>query len=72
MGQFYFKLKIIRLIDNPLLQTEHVNTAIKCALLSSLTKKNKLCYTAILNNYLTLNRNGGFDINNNLNMQIGN
>ena len=71
MSQFYFKFKIIRSIDNPLLQIECKNTAIKCVILPSLTKNNELCYTAISNNQLTLNRNGGFNACDNLNMQIG-
>ena len=50
MGLFYFKIKIVRSIDNPLLQIEHANTGIKYVLLPSLTKNNELYYTAISNN----------------------
>jgi len=70
MGWFYFNIAFLRSVENPLLKNEHVNTAIKCALLPSISCSNKLCYTAVSDDWLTLNEHGNFEVYSNLNLEI--
>ena len=70
MGWFYFNIAFLRSVENPLLQSEHFNTAIKCALLPSISSSNKSCYTAVSDDWLTLNEHGNFEVCSNLNLEI--
>ena len=70
MGWFYFNIAFWRSVENPLLKNEHVNTAIKCALLPSISCSNKLCYTAVSDDWLTLDKHGHFEVCSNLNLDI--
>ena len=56
--------------QNPLLILECSKKAFGYALFPSLTKNKELCCTAVANNWMTLNRNGGFDVCNSLNESI--
>ena len=62
MGWFYFNITFLRSVVNPLLKLEHENTAIKCALLPSISHSGVTCYTAISNDWLTLNKLGHFEV----------
>ena len=61
----------MKLIENPPLQNKYANNAVKCMLLPNQIDNNELCYTAIMNNWMILNRNGDFDVYNNLDENIG-
>ena len=58
-------------IENSLLQNEYVNNIVKYVRLPNPMDNNELCHTAIMNNQITLNRNGNFDVYNNLDINIG-
>ena len=70
MGWFYFDIAFLRSVENPLLQKEHETTAVKCALLPTISQANKLCFTAVTNEWLTLDRHGRFEVYSNLNLEI--
>ena len=70
MGQFYYKIKIEKLVKNPLLKQINVDNAVKYVLLPNIDNKNEFCYTVITNNWITLNKNGPFEVCNNLDINI--
>ena len=70
MNSFYFTLKIMKSIENPPLQNKYAKKVVKCMLLPNQIDNNKLFCTTITNNQITLNRNGDFNINNNLDTNI--
>ena len=70
MGWFYFNIKFLTTITNPLLKIEHATAATKCAVLPSATSSNKTCYTAVTNEWMTLDKSGCFEVCSNLNVSI--
>ena len=70
MGWFYFNITFLGLFVNPLLKIKHENTATKCALLPSVSCSNKTCYTAVSDDWLTLDKSGRFEVCSNLNLDI--
>ena len=62
MGWFYFKLNIMASRDNNLVTLEYSKSAVKCALLPSATENKDTYYTAVVNNLMTLNINGNFNV----------
>ena len=70
MGWFYFNITFLRSVVNPLLKLEHENTAIKCMLLPSISHSGVTCYTAVSNDWLTLNKSGHFEVYANLKLDI--
>ena len=56
-------------IMNPLMLIEHENTATKCALLPTIAHSNVTCYTALSNDWLTLD-NFFFEVYSNFNLEI--
>ena len=70
MGWFYFKIEIINNID--VARTLHGNekNVIKCILLPNITNNNEIYYTEITNNWITLNKNGLFEVHDNLNSNL--
>ena len=71
IGWFCFKIKIEKLVKNPLLKQINIDNAVKCVLLPNIDNNNKFCHTAITNNLMTLNKNSAFKIHNNLDINIG-
>ena len=70
MSWFYFKIKIKKLVKNPLLKQINVDNTVKCILLPNIDHNNKFYYTTIINNCMTLNKNGTFEVHNNLDINI--
>ena len=70
MGWFYFNITYLRSVKNPLLNLEYENTAIKCALLPSISCSNNKCFTAVSNGWLKLDKSGRFEVHSNLNLDI--
>ena len=48
-----------------MLQNEYSKLALKCVLLPNVVNE-KICYTAVTNNWMTLNMDGKFNVCNNL------
>ena len=67
MGWFYFNLCILNSVENPMLQNEYSKLALKCVLLPNAVNE-KICYTAVTNNWMILNMDGKFNVCNNLNV----
>ena len=70
MGWLYFNITFLQSVVNPLLKLEHENIAIKCALLPSISHSGVTCYTAVSNDWLTLNKSGHFEVYTNLKLDI--
>ena len=47
IGWFYFKIKITKTVENPLLKEKTDNHVLNCALLPNVTTSNELCHAAI-------------------------
>ena len=56
-------------IENPLLNGSKDNV-VKCILLPNHNSSNELCYIAIINTQMTLNKNRIFEVYNNLDANI--
>ena len=65
MGWFYFNLCILKSVENPMLRKYDSNLAVKCVLLPN-NVDGKICYTAVTNNWMTLDLDGNFNLCNNL------
>ena len=65
MGWSYFNLCVLNSVENPMLQIEYSNLAVKCVLLPNVIDE-KICYAAVTNNWMTLNIDGNFNACNNL------
>ena len=65
MGWFYFNLCILKSVENPMLRKYDSNLAVKCVLLPN-NVDGKICYTAVTNNWMTLDLDGNFNLYNNL------
>ena len=70
MGLFYFKISLKNTVMNPFLLIEHKNTATKCTLLPTIVHSNKICYAALSNDWLTLDKSGCFEVCSNFNLEI--
>ena len=55
---------------NPLILIKHENTATKCAIFPTIAHSNVICYTALSNDWLTLDKSGCFKVYSNFNLEI--
>ena len=65
IGWFYFNLRVLNSVENPLLRRHYSNLSAKCVLLPN-NVDGKTCYTAVTNNWMTLDLDGTFNLYNNL------
>ena len=65
MGWFYFNLCVLKSVENPMLRKLDSNLAVKCVLLPN-NVDGKICYTAVTNNWMTLDLDGNFNLYDNL------
>ena len=68
MGWFYFNITFLQSVKNPLLQIKHERASVKCALLPSASKYNEICCTAVINEWLVLDKHSRFKAHSNLNL----
>ena len=68
IGWFYFNIVFLRIVENSLLQSGHENSASKCTLLPTISYSNKIYYTSVSSNCLTLDKIGCFEVYSNLNI----
>ena len=67
---YYFKIALEKRVMNPLLLIEYENTATKCALLPTIAHSIVICYTALSNDWLTLDKLSYFEVYSNFNLKI--
>ena len=70
MGWFYFNITFLATVKNPLLKIEHANTVTKYVVLLSTSTSNATCYTAVTNEWMTLDKLGYFGVHSSLNVSI--
>ena len=67
---FYFNITFLGLVANPMLKIKYENTVTKCALSPFVSYSNKICCTAVSDNWLSLDKSGRFEACGNLNLDI--
>ena len=70
MGWFYFKIKMIKTMEIQLLNENANKNVLKCALLLKVATNNELCYALIAKNWMELEKNGMFEVHDNLCLKI--
>ena len=58
MDCFYFKIKIAKTVENPLLKQNIDTQVLKYVILPNVTTNNELHYVKITNDWMTLNKYG--------------
>ena len=70
MGWLYFNIAFLGTVANVLLKIEHENAATKCAVFPSISNANAMYYSAVTNEWLTLDKSDCFKVCCNLNIDI--